>query len=291
MAVLGVISMRTGGNENSPRWENKKQENDRAVGVWTAPLRGKRQMGESLAIVSGKGGVGKTAVAAGVASCLAALGKKTICVDADFGLRNLDIAMGLSESALFDLGDVLAGRATLEKAIIRHPEVQNLYLLAAPLDMTASDVDSEAFGQIIRELSGQYDFCVIDCAAGIGRGFRTVCSAAGKAVVVATTDIASLRDSQRVGFELEDMGVSEVRLVINRIRPRLIRKRDMLNVDDAMDMTGLRLLGVIPEDDNVIACTNHGVLIILQADTGAALAYFNIAQRLCGEQVPISFVK
>lgn len=248
-------------------------------------------MGESLAVVSGKGGVGKTAVAAGVGSCLAALGKKIICVDADFGLRNLDIVMGLSESALFDLGDVLSGRASLEKAVIRHPVAQNLFLLAAPMDMTDADIDGKAFRRIIERLSEQYDFCIVDCSAGISGGFRAACGAVDRAIVVATTDVASLRDSQRVGFELEDMGVSDVRLVINRVRPKLIKKRDMLNVDDAMDMTGLRLLGVIPEDDNVITCTNHGVLLILQEETGAAQAYLNIARRLCGARVPVSFFR
>lgn len=242
-------------------------------------------MGTVIVVTSGKGGTGKTSLAGGVASCLAALGKQVLCIDMDIGLRNLDISLGMTDKALMDFTDVLEGRCTLERAAAEHPVIQNLYLLTAPVSAPKQALDQERMGAMLNRARKAFDYILIDSPAGLGSGFRLAVCGADRAIVVSTNDSSALRDAQRTVVELgQDM--ETIHLVMNRIQPKLMR-RLRTTIDDAMDTAGLPLLGVVPEDAQVILAANTGQPLILFSRKGAALAYLNIARRLMGERVPL----
>ncbi len=238
--------------------------------------------GKAIVITSGKGGTGKTSVVAGVGSCLAAMGHQVLCLDADIGLRNLDLVLGLSDRAIMDFSDVIERRCPLEDAAVPHPDIKGLYLLTAP--MTADYGVSQALPQLVGDICQIYDYCLIDSPAGIGSGFTLAAEAADRAIVVSTTDPSSLRDAQSATARLRHYTRS-IHLVVNRVQPRLLRKLHS-DIDDAMDLAGLPLLGVIPEDQQVAICGGQGVPIIMNSGRGAARAYCNIAKRITGQRVP-----
>ena len=240
-------------------------------------------MGIAIMVTSGKGGTGKTSLTAGVASCLAALGHRVLCIDLDIGLRNLDIALGLSDLAVMDFSDVMNRRCPLLAAVTAHPDIRGLYLLTAPLNLDNSD--PKAFRDMINDAKEYYDFIFLDCPAGLGTGFQLSMAAADRAVLVSATDPAALRDAQRTVSELVG-NVSEVHLVMNRVQPKLM---DQLrtSIDSAMDTAGLPLLGVVPEDSNVTVAATAGEPLILMTYKGAAPAYLNIARRLLGQRTPL----
>lgn len=240
-------------------------------------------MGTAIMITSGKGGTGKTSLTAAVASCLAALSHRVLCIDLDIGLRNLDIALGLSDRALMDFSDVMARRCSLLSAVVEHPDVPGLYLLTAP--MTLSDPDETQFRRVVDDARDCFDFILMDSPAGLGDGFQLAMSAADRAVVVSATDPAALRDAQRAVSELSRR-VREIHLVMNRVQPKLIGKL-RTSIDSAMDTAGLPLLGVVPEDQNVMIAAVTGVPLVLTTNRGAAMAYLNIARRLLGHRVPL----
>lgn len=242
-------------------------------------------MGQSIVIASGKGGVGKTSVTAGVGSCLAALGKHVVCVDADIGLRNLDLALGLYDKALFDFHDVLEGRAQLKDALVKHPEIPNLMLLTAPSSIQPEEISKDRFNSLIRALADGADFVLVDSAAGIGQSFSLAAQACTGAIIVTTPEQLAIHDSAKCAELLTSH--NPARLVVNRVRPKLIKRRHAQNVDEAIDATGLQLLGIIPEDEMVIAAQNHNMPVILLESDGAAVAYLNIAERLCGIDRPL----
>ena len=239
-----------------------------------------------ICVVSGKGGTGKTSVTAGISACLAGLGHKVCALDADVGLRNLDLALGLNERAIFDFSDVIMKRATLRDALVSHPEILNLSLLAAPFGM-CENITFEQMSSLIDELQAKFDFCVIDCPAGLGSWIETIASLSNRAVVVATPDNASLRDASITRKALKACGISDVRLVLNRVRPKLINKLRAVNIDDAIDITGIQLVGIVPEDQTVIACANRGEPVVFQMKSLAARAYRNTTRRLLGEHIPL----
>jgi septum site-determining protein MinD len=243
-------------------------------------------MGEAIAVVSGKGGAGKTSIVAGLSTCLAAMGYTVLAVDADVGLRNLDIVLGMSDKTALDFGDILAGRVPFDKAIVAHDIIEDLYLLNAP-NTLPDDSDDCRFADIIRQAKDKYRFCFIDCAAGLGRTMRMAAGPADRAIVVTTPDSTSLRDAARTVGILESFGITEIGLVVNRVRVRLVEKAEAPNIDDAMDTAGIPLLGIVPEDERVITSANHEKPIIMRASDGAALAYYNIARRLLGQQIPL----
>lgn len=244
-------------------------------------------MGTVIVVTSGKGGTGKTSFTGGVSSCLAALGKRVLCLDADVGLRNLDLSLGLTDRAVMDFSDVIAGRASLSEAAAEHPDIPGLFLLTAPLSLPETESD---LSTLLPEVRRSFDFCLIDCPAGIGSGFRRAAAGADRAVVVTTTDASSLRDAQRTVAELGAPGVQQVHLVVNRVQKKLLRKLRS-NLDDAMDTAGLPLLGVVPEDAAVMLAANRGVPLVLTGPGGAARAYLNIARRLLGERVSVMRIR
>lgn len=242
-------------------------------------------MGTSIVVTSGKGGTGKTSVTGGIASCLAAMGYRVLCLDLDIGLRNLDMTLGMSDDVLMDFSDVLQQRCDLEHAAAEHPVIKNLFLLTAPVNSTASHFDFGELGALIQQIKESFDYCLIDCPAGIDTGFQLATSAADRAIVVSTTEPASLRDAQLAVNQLRSKQIP-IHLVVNKLSRKLLR-RLRTNIDDAMDMAGLPLLGIVPEDDKVPVCCGLGKPVILQEKRGAALAYYNLARRLTGQRVPL----
>ncbi len=242
-------------------------------------------MGTVVVVTSGKGGTGKTSLTGGVASCLAALGHKVLCIDMDIGLRNLDISLGMTDRAVMDFTDVLEGRCTLERAAVPHPVIQGLHLLTAPVTLPPQALDEGKMLGLLNTARQSFDYILIDSPAGLGSGFRLAVCGADRAVVVSTNDSSALRDAQRTVAELGKQ-LETIHLVMNRVQPKLMR-RLRTTIDDAMDAAGLPLLGVVPEDAQVILAANTAQPLILVSRKGAAVAYLNIARRLTGERVPL----
>ena len=243
-------------------------------------------MGEAIAIISGKGGTGKTTVCATVAACLAACGKRVLCIDADIGLRNLDIALGMADLSVAAFTDVMAGRAELSDAAV-HPALEDkLFLLTAPVREREEDIDPAGFAALVARAKQEFDFCLIDAPAGLGPGFRLAACGADRCLLISTPDLASMRDAAHTAELLERGGKRNLYLVVNRVRPKLFRRLDM-TVDDMMDEIGLPLLGVIPEDPDVLLAAAEGNALIFATDGGAAEACLRISRRLCGEMLPL----
>ena len=240
-------------------------------------------MGTAVMITSGKGGTGKTSLTAGVASCLAALGRRVLCIDLDIGLRNLDIALGLSDRAVMDFSDVMERRCPLLTAAVEHPDIRGLYLLTAPLTLEQPDI--QQFRTLVDEAKDCFDFVFMDSPAGLGVGFQLAMAAADRAVLVSATDPAALRDAQRAVSELVGK-VDELHLVMNRVQPKLMGKL-RTSIDSAIDTAGLPLLGVVPEDPAVTMAAASGEPLVLMTYRGAAPAYLNIAKRILGQRVPL----
>ena len=248
-------------------------------------------MGQCIAVVSGKGGTGKTSFSAGVGAALALAGRRVLCVDCDIGLRNLDLALGLSDRALMDFSDVAQGRCSLEDAVVSHPRLPGLRLLTAPLRSRGRPVTSEQMRALMNRVRGQYDFCLLDAPAGLGLGFMLATAAADRCVVVTTADASSLRDAQHTVMELHHFGPGKLHLVVNRVRKKLLRSMHA-TIDDAMDKAGLPLLGVVPEDDALPLALNQGSPVLLAEGRGpASCAYRNIAIRLQGGKAPLLRIK
>lgn len=242
-------------------------------------------MGKIIAVVSGKGGTGKTSLTACVGLALAHMGYETLALDCDITLRNLDLALGLSDSASMDFSDVLEGRCTLPEAAVRHRKYPKLSLLAAPLAPTDARFSEAAMAALAQEIRQTYDYCLIDAPAGLGEGFTLATAIADSVVVVTTTDPAALRDAQRTVMELRRFPAGQVHLVVNRVRKKMLKALHA-TIDDAMDTAGLPLLGVIPEDTDVPLALNRGVPL-RDMNYYAQRAYDNIAKRITGARVPL----
>jgi septum site-determining protein MinD len=242
-------------------------------------------MGTAIVITSGKGGTGKTSLTGGLGSCLAAMGNKVLCIDGDIGLRNLDLTLGMSDQVLMDFTDVIEGRCALADAAVCHEKIKNLFLLTAPIFTPAEEISMDGMKDLIRQATEEYDYVLLDAPAGLGTSFNLATCAADRAIVVATTDSSSLRDAQRTAAILWER-TPAVHLVINRVRPKVLRRLNT-TIDDAMDYTGLPLLGLVPEDERVSLAANRGIPVITVANNGAPTAYHRIARRLEGEAVPL----
>jgi septum site-determining protein MinD len=243
-------------------------------------------MGEAIVITSGKGGVGKTTTTANLGASLATMGHRIALVDADIGLRNLDVVMGLENRIVYDLVDVVEGFAKIKHALIKDKRFENLYLLPAAQTKDKNAVSPEQMRKLVAELKDEFDFVLIDCPAGIEQGFRNAIAGADRALVVATPEVASVRDADRIVGLLEANDLKQPKLIINRIRPGMVKKGDMMDIDDMIEILAIELIGVVPEDEGIVVSTNRGEPIALTPGSRAGEAYRDIARRLLGEQVP-----
>ncbi len=246
-------------------------------------------LGRAIVITSGKGGVGKTTTTANVGAALAAAGKRVVLVDADVGLRNLDIVLGLESRVKYHLLDVLEEKVTLDEALVRDKRSENLYLLAAAQTREKEDVVTAQMKALIERLRERFEFVLIDCPAGIEMGFKNAVAGAGHAIVVCTPEVSAVRDADRVVGLLP--GDWRPELIINRLRPHLVRKGKMLSVEDVNAILRLPLLGVIADEPGVIIATNKGEPLALDAASETGAAYRAIAAKLAGEEVAAPAVK
>jgi septum site-determining protein MinD len=244
-------------------------------------------MGEVFVITSGKGGVGKTTTTANVGTGLAALGYKVVMVDTDIGLRNLDVVLGLENRIVYDLVDVTHGHCRLKQALIKDKRFEGLYLLPAAQTKDKTAVNPDQMINLCADLKKEFDYVIIDCPAGIEQGFKNAIAGAEKAVVVTTPEVSAVRDADRIIGLLEAAELRNPVLIVNRLRPLMVKKGDMMSIDDMIDILAINLLGVIPEDDMIVVTTNRGEPIVLDNYSRAGQAYRNIARRLTGEDVPL----
>ncbi|MGI6180737.1 MAG: P-loop NTPase [Agathobaculum sp.] len=241
-----------------------------------------------ILIASGKGGTGKTSFAAGVGAALSQLGRRVLLIDGDCGLRNLDIVLGMSDRVVYSFADVAGGAVPLDDAVACHPDYENLYLLTAPAALPAlSERGMEQLAVQAEEMG--FEYILIDGPAGLPAELSFLAHIATQAVVVTSTDRACIRGAERCARKLEEeYCIQRIRMILNRIRPRLITSGRSANIDDAMDEAGLPLLGLVPEDVDLISCGNSGKSILSVKTAGAARAFRNIARRLEGERVPLA---
>ena len=243
-------------------------------------------MGEVIVITSGKGGVGKTTTTANIGTGFALLGKKVAIVDADIGLRNLDVVMGLENRIVYDLVDVAEGNCRLKQALIKDKRYETLNLLPAAQTRDKNAVTPEQMKVLCQELAQDFDYVLVDCPAGIEQGFKNAIAGAERAVVVTTPEVSAVRDADRIIGLLYAEGKTSPQLVVNRIRPQMVKKGDMMDIGDIVDILAIDLIGVIPEDEYIVVSTNRGEPAVTNPTSMAGKAYKNIVQRLMGEEVP-----
>jgi septum site-determining protein MinD len=242
--------------------------------------------GRVVTITSGKGGVGKTTTTANLGIALARLGKKVVVIDADIGLRNLDIVMGLENRIVYDLVDVVEGRAKVKQAMIRHKQFPDLSLIPAAQTRDKSAVSPADMVQLCNELRKEFDFIMIDSPAGIERGFRNAMAPADDILIVTNPEVSAVRDADRVIGLIEAENKGPARLILNRVKIDLVRKGEMLSADDVTDILAVKLIGIVPDDEGVVSASNSGNPVTLNETSRSGQAFRNIARRLCGEDVP-----
>lgn len=243
-------------------------------------------MGEVVVVTSGKGGVGKTTATANIGTALAALGKKVALVDTDIGLRKLDLVLGLENRIVFNLIDVTSGNCRLKQALIRDKRLDGLYFLPAAQTRDKTAVTPEQMRSLCEELKKEFDYVLVDCPAGIEQGFKNAVAGADRALVVTNPEISSVRDADRIIGLLEASEIRDTRLIVNRIRPVMVKQGNMLDVEDILDNLRIDLIGIVPEDETILISTNRGEPAVLNSHSKAGMAFSNIAQRITGEEVP-----
>lgn len=244
-------------------------------------------MSSAIVVTSGKGGVGKTTSTANIATALAVLGKRVCIVDGDIGLRNLDVVMGLENRIVYDIIDVANGDCRLAQALIRDKRFEHLTFLPAAQTKDKSGLTPEVMKRLVESLKEDCDYVVIDCPAGIEEGFKVAVAPADNAIVVTTPEHTAVRDADRVIGLLERERVGDPKLIVNRIRPQMVKRGEMLDIDEIVQILACDLLGVVPDDEGVIKSSNQGAPSALNPDTPAGIAYRNIARRILGDSVPL----
>ncbi len=242
--------------------------------------------GKALVITSGKGGVGKTTTTANLGLGLALRGHKVALVDADTGLRNLDVVMGLENRIVYDLVDVIEGNCRLAQALIRDKRTRNLVLLPTAQSKEKDAVKPEQMKELVKQLKDEFDYVLIDSPAGIEHGFRNAVAGADEAIIVTTPEVAAVRDADRIIGLVEASGLYDPGLIINRVRPDMVRRGDMMDITDIIDILAIPLLGVVPDDEGIIVSTNRGEPVVLNGRCRSGEAFNNIVRRLEGEEVP-----
>lgn len=242
-------------------------------------------MSEVIVVTSGKGGVGKTTTVANIGTGLASLDKKVVLVDTDIGLRNLDVVLGLENRIVYNLVDVIEGNCRMKQALIKDKRYSNLYLLPSAQTRDKTSVTPEQMKKLCEELKNQFDYIILDCPAGIEQGFKNAIAGADKALVVTTPEVSAIRDADRIIGLLEAEDLRDIHLIINRLRMDMIRRGDMMSVEDVVDILAVPLIGTIPDDETVVIATNQGEPLAGKPGF-CGQAYENICRRLLGEEIP-----
>ena len=242
-------------------------------------------MSEVIVITSGKGGVGKTTTTANIGTGLAQLNKKVVMIDTDIGLRNLDVVMGLENRIVYNLVDVVEGKCRIRQALIKDKRYPELCLLPSAQTRDKDAVTPEQMVALINELREEFDYILLDCPAGIEQGFKNAVAGADRALVVTTPEVSAIRDADRIVGLLEANEMKKIDLIVNRLRVDMVKRGDMMSADDVVDILAIPLIGIIPDDENVVIATNQGEPLV-GTDTPAGKAYFNVVERLRGREIP-----
>jgi septum site-determining protein MinD len=240
-----------------------------------------------ITITSGKGGVGKSTTTANLGVALARLDKKVVLIDADIGLRNLDVIMGLENRIVYDIVDIVEGRSKLRQAMIKHKQFPDLYLIPAAQTKDKTAVSPEDMIQICNKLRDEFDYILVDSPAGIERGFRNAVAPADDVLIVTNPEVSAVRDADRIIGLLEAVNKGPGRLILNRLKIEMVKKGEMLSADDVTDILAIPILGIVPEDELVVPASNNGVPVTLNENSKAGVAFMNIARRITGEKVPL----
>ena len=242
-------------------------------------------MGEVIVITSGKGGVGKTTTTANIGTGLAKLNKKVVLIDTDIGLRNLDVVMGLENRIVYNIVDVIEENCKLRQALIKDKRYDTLFLLPAAQTRDKTSVTPEQMKKLTAELKEEFDYIILDCPAGIEQGFLNAIAGADRAIVVTTPEVSAVRDADRIIGLLEAKEIKNHQLIVNRLRPDLIKRGDMMSADDVVEILAVELIGQVPDDENIVIATNNGEPLVGD-NSLAGQAYMNICRRVAGESVP-----
>lgn len=243
-------------------------------------------MSEVIVITSGKGGVGKTTTSANIGTGLAMLGKKVVLIDADIGLRNLDVVMGLENRIVYNIVDVIEGSCKINQGLIKDKKNPNLFLLPAAQTRDKNAITPDQMRELTHKLKEDFDYIIIDCPAGIEQGFKNAIASADRAIVVTTPEVSAIRDADRIIGLLEANEITNNRLVINRIRQDMVKRGDMMSIDDVIEILAIDLIGIMPDDENIVISTNTGEPIVMNELSLPGKSYINMCKRIMGEEVP-----
>lgn len=243
-------------------------------------------MSEVIVITSGKGGVGKTTTSANLGTGLAQLDKKVVLIDTDIGLRNLDVVMGLENRIVYNLVDVIEGNCRVKQALIKDKKYGNLFLLPSAQTRDKTSVTPEQMKALVDDLRNEFDYIILDCPAGIEQGFKNAIAGADRALIVTTPEVSAIRDADRIIGLLEANSLKRVELIVNRLRMDMVKRGDMMSIEDVVDILAIDLIGAVPDDENIVISTNQGEPLV-GTDCLAGQAYANISRRILGEEVPL----